>query len=96
MTTKLVTLAVLGAAALGLAASWKLMAQTAGRTIRDGVFTSAQAERGARVFEVARRHYDLGNEFYEAMLDRRMIYSCAYWEGAHTLDDAHANHGAHT
>ncbi len=45
-------------------------------------------QRGARVFEVARRHYDLGNEFYEAMLDRRMIYSCAYWEGAHTLDDA--------
>ncbi len=45
-------------------------------------------QRGARVFEVARRHYDLGNEFYEAMLDRRMIYSCAYGDGAHTLDDA--------
>ena len=50
MTAKLVTLAVLGAAALGLAASWTLMAQTAGRTVRDGVFTSEQAERGARVF----------------------------------------------
>ena len=45
MTAKLVTLAVLGAAALGLAASWTLMAQTAGRTVRDGVFTSEQAER---------------------------------------------------
>jgi mono/diheme cytochrome c family protein len=49
MAGKLVTLAVLGAAALGLAAT--LTAQTAGRTVRDGVFTSAQAERGARVFE---------------------------------------------
>jgi len=45
-------------------------------------------QRGARVFEVAEKHYDLGNEFYEAMLDRRMIYSCGYWEGAHSLDDA--------
>ena len=50
MTRKLVTLAVLGAAALGLAATWTLTAQTGGRTIRDGVFTPAQAERGARVF----------------------------------------------
>lgn len=50
MTRKLVTLAVLGAAALGLAASWTLAAQTEGRTIRDGVFSPAQAERGAQVF----------------------------------------------
>ena len=50
MTRKLVTLAVLGAAALGLAATWALTAQTAGRTIRDGVFSPAQAERGAQVF----------------------------------------------
>lgn len=51
MTRKLVTLAVLGAAALGLAAGWTLTAQTAGRTVRDGVFSPAQAERGARVFQ---------------------------------------------
>jgi len=50
MTRKLVTLAVLGAAALGLTASWTLTAQTEGRTIRDGVFSPAQAERGAQVF----------------------------------------------
>jgi mono/diheme cytochrome c family protein len=46
---KLVAFAVLGAAALGLAVT--LAAQTRGRTVRDGVFSSAQAERGARVFE---------------------------------------------
>jgi mono/diheme cytochrome c family protein len=50
MTRKPLTLAVLGAAALGLAATWTLTAQTVARTIRDGVFTPAQAERGAQVF----------------------------------------------
>ena len=50
MTRKLVTLAVFGAAALGLAATWALTAQSASRTIRDGVFSPAQAERGAQVF----------------------------------------------
>ena len=41
--------AVLGAAALGLALA--LAAQTERRTVRDGVFSAAQAQRGARVFE---------------------------------------------
>jgi len=45
-------------------------------------------QRGSRAFEVAQRHYDLGNDLYEAMLDRRMIYSCGFWESAHTLDEA--------
>ncbi|WGQ09852.1 cyclopropane fatty acyl phospholipid synthase [Pedobacter gandavensis] len=34
------------------------------------------------------RHYDLGNDLFEAMLDDRMIYSCAYWQGAKTLEEA--------
>jgi len=45
-------------------------------------------QRGSRAFEVAQRHYDLGNDLYEAMLDRRLIYSCGFWESAHTLDEA--------
>jgi mono/diheme cytochrome c family protein len=49
MRGKLVTLAVLGAAALGLTVM--LAAQTSKRTVRDGVFSATQAERGARVFE---------------------------------------------
>jgi cyclopropane-fatty-acyl-phospholipid synthase len=36
----------------------------------------------------ARRHYDLGNDLYQAMLDRRLVYSCGYWRNARTLDDA--------
>jgi cyclopropane-fatty-acyl-phospholipid synthase len=35
-----------------------------------------------------RRHYDLGNDLYRAMLDRSMSYSCAYWRDAASLDDA--------
>jgi len=49
-------------------------------------FTNLQ--RPSRAFQVGERHYDLGNEFYAGMLDRRMIYSCAYWESARTLEEA--------
>ena len=45
-------------------------------------------QRKSRAFQIAERHYDLGNEFYEGMLDARMMYSCAYWEDAATLDEA--------
>jgi cyclopropane-fatty-acyl-phospholipid synthase len=38
--------------------------------------------------EVGERHYDIGNDLYEAMLDRRMIYSCGYWQDASDLDAA--------
>jgi len=46
-------------------------------------------QRVKKAFVIGQRHYDLGNELYEAMLDRRQIYSCAYWDGgAQTLDEA--------
>ncbi len=35
-----------------------------------------------------RRHYDRGNDLFAAMLDRRMVYSCAYWSEAADLDSA--------
>jgi cyclopropane-fatty-acyl-phospholipid synthase len=35
-----------------------------------------------RSLEVGRRHYDLGNDLYRAMLGRSMVYSCGYWRGA--------------
>ena len=38
--------------------------------------------------EVAEQHYDLGNDLYRAMLDKRLNYTCAYWKDAETLDDA--------
>ena len=51
MPRKLITVAALGAAVLGLAAAWKLAAQNGGRTVRDGVYSPAQAARGERLFE---------------------------------------------
>ncbi|HWT71884.1 MAG TPA: cyclopropane fatty acyl phospholipid synthase [Oxalicibacterium sp.] len=41
-----------------------------------------------RAREVGEVHYDLGNDFYAAMLDRRMTYTCGYWANAATLDEA--------
>jgi len=45
-------------------------------------------QRGARALLVGERHYDLGNDLYEAMLDERMTYSCGYWRDAKDLDEA--------
>ncbi|AKC85468.1 cyclopropane fatty acyl phospholipid synthase [Pseudoxanthomonas suwonensis] len=42
----------------------------------------------ARSGEVGRRHYDLGNDLYAAMLGRRLVYSCGYWRRAADLDEA--------
>lgn len=41
-----------------------------------------------RAWEVGEQHYDLGNEFYAAMLDSRMTYTCGYWKDASTLEEA--------
>jgi cyclopropane-fatty-acyl-phospholipid synthase len=45
----------------------------------------------SRSRKVVQEHYDLGNDIYEAMLGRRMQYTCAYWQGAKTLDQAQEN-----
>jgi cyclopropane-fatty-acyl-phospholipid synthase len=41
-----------------------------------------------KAVKVAKLHYNLSNAFFEAMLDKRMIYSCGYWKQADTLDHA--------
>ncbi|HLC69434.1 MAG TPA: cyclopropane fatty acyl phospholipid synthase [Patescibacteria group bacterium] len=45
-----------------------------------------QTKRKARV--VGERHYDIGNDLYERMLDKRMTYTCGYWKDAKSLDEA--------
>jgi len=42
----------------------------------------------SRSFVVGKRHYDLGNDLYAAMLGRPLVYSCGYWRQAQTLDEA--------
>ncbi|HVI43720.1 MAG TPA: cyclopropane fatty acyl phospholipid synthase [Chitinophaga sp.] len=60
-------------------------------------FTTFLQVARARVFnqqsrdkarEAVMRHYDIGNDLYQQMLDKRMIYSCAYWEDVSNLDEA--------
>jgi len=46
------------------------------------------AGKKSKAFEVGEMHYDLGNELFEKMLDKRMAYSCGYWKEAQNLDDA--------
>lgn len=41
-----------------------------------------------RAWQVGKRHYDLGNDFYAAMLDKRMTYTCGYWQNANNLEQA--------
>jgi len=44
-----------------------------------------------RAFEVGERHYDIGNDVFEAMLDSSMSYSCGYWQDAQDLEQAQYN-----
>ncbi|MBS1518336.1 MAG: cyclopropane fatty acyl phospholipid synthase [Bacteroidetes bacterium] len=37
------------------------------------------------------KHYDLGNDLFTQMLDKRLVYSCGYWKNAASLDEAQEN-----
>lgn len=45
-------------------------------------------QNNRRANQVAECHYDIGNDLYKAMLDRRMVYTCAYWKDTAELDAA--------
>jgi cyclopropane-fatty-acyl-phospholipid synthase len=47
-------------------------------------------QRGEHAYEIGRAHYDLGNDLFQAMLGKRLVYSCGYWAQADNLDDAQA------
>ena len=65
---------------LELRGSWVLLAHA----VRARIFN----RQAARAFEVGERHYDVGNDLYEAMLGKRMMYTCAYFKDVSTLDAA--------
>ena len=44
-----------------------------------------------RAFIIGEKHYDLGNDLFQYMLDSRMNYSCGYWKDAKSLDEAQEN-----
>jgi cyclopropane-fatty-acyl-phospholipid synthase len=49
------------------------------------VWNLQSAVRARRSVE---RHYDLGNDLYQAMLGETLVYTCAYWKWAGGLDEA--------
>ena len=55
-----------------------------------GVARVLNRQSSRRASQVATVHYDLGAEFFEAIMDPSMAYSCGYWKDAQTLADAQA------
>ena len=45
-------------------------------------------QKPRRAYQVGEQHYDIGNDLYCAMLDKRMLYTCGYWADADDLDAA--------
>jgi cyclopropane-fatty-acyl-phospholipid synthase len=60
---------------------WKLFLQT-------GKAFIFNMQAGKRAYAIGKSHYDLGNDLYQAMLDKRLTYTCGYWKDANNLDEA--------
>jgi cyclopropane-fatty-acyl-phospholipid synthase len=73
-----------------LAALWFRLPRAGKRTTpRDAVRFSGRRHSQARDQSAVRYHYDVGNDFYQLFLDRRLVYSCAYFPtGAEDIDTA--------
>lgn len=59
---------------------WKLF--------RRALFSLINYQSEARAFMVGKRHYDIGNDLYKEMLDKRLTYTCGYWKIAANMDQA--------
>ncbi|MCQ6958742.1 cyclopropane fatty acyl phospholipid synthase [Mucilaginibacter aquariorum] len=53
------------------------------------LFLNRQSRQRAKM--VARVHYNLGNDLFEPMLGKQMMYSCGYWANASNLEEAQQN-----
>ena len=58
------------------------------RAMVHGIFNFQSRDRSR---DVIKKHYDLGNDLFQAMLDSSMNYSCGYWKGARSLEEAQHN-----
>ena len=61
--------------------NWKIALQV----LKSRLFNLQTRSRALKVGEDV---YDLGNDLYCAMLDKRLNYTCGYWKNAATLDEA--------
>lgn len=58
------------------------------RLLRDYLMSWHPAGRKSRAFVIGEKHYDTGNDLFQAMLDKRLVYTCGYWKDAQNLDQA--------
>lgn len=42
----------------------------------------------SEAYQVAKKHYDIKQDIFEATLDSRMMYTCGYWKDAENLEQA--------
>jgi cyclopropane-fatty-acyl-phospholipid synthase len=61
--------------------NWRLRALTVKAIVLN---LQSRARAGASI----EAHYDIGNDLYTRMLDKRMVYTCAYWKDAKDLEAA--------
>jgi cyclopropane-fatty-acyl-phospholipid synthase len=65
---------------------WGLQRLRMAWALMDAALHNPQAP--TRAFVVGERHYDLGNDLFERMLDPLWVYSCGWWAHAATLEEA--------
>jgi cyclopropane-fatty-acyl-phospholipid synthase len=101
--TKVIRQASLGFAESYVDGDWECEApdELVARALRGGLFGGPRPHSWGNRFRLGaqgaaerfaartpRDHYNLGNDLFAAMLDRRMIYSCGYWRDATTLEES--------
>jgi cyclopropane-fatty-acyl-phospholipid synthase len=63
-----------------------LVAEVRARRAEHSVGRTGERHEPGRDRAAIRYHYDVGNDFYSLWLDRRMVYSCAYYASADDVD----------
>jgi cyclopropane-fatty-acyl-phospholipid synthase len=79
---------------LGTALRWRVLGPPPAAPRSEARLAGRLHTRG-RDRDAIAHHYDLGNAFYELLLDPTMAYSCGYWtreeSGTYTIADAQAD-----
>ncbi len=66
----------------------KVPGQEIGRWFINTLNHIVNLQSKSRAFIVGEKHYDIGNDLYEAMLDPTLTYTCGYWKDAKNLEEA--------
>jgi len=45
-------------------------------------------QKKSNAYKIVEKHYEVGNDLFKLMLDKRMTLSCGYWKNAKNLDQA--------